>query len=61
MTSAHVPERANELSDGVIRAVQRLGRLHEAGATRVVVRPATSRSEPEMVRELTRIADAVLG
>ena len=35
-------------------------RLHEAGATRVVVRPATSRSEPEMVRELTRIADAVL-
>jgi hypothetical protein len=24
------------------------------------VRPATSRSEPEMVRELTRIADAVL-
>ena len=37
-----------------------IGRLHEAGATRVVVRPATSRSEPEMVRELTRIADAVL-
>jgi probable F420-dependent oxidoreductase len=36
-------------------------RLHEAGATRVVVRPATSRSEPEMVRELTRIAEAVLG
>jgi probable F420-dependent oxidoreductase len=35
-------------------------RLHEAGATRVVVRPATSRSEPEMVRELTRIALAVL-
>jgi len=35
-------------------------RLHDAGATRVVVRPATSRSEPEMVRELTRIADAVL-
>jgi probable F420-dependent oxidoreductase len=37
-----------------------IGRLHAAGATRVVVRPATSRSEPEMVRELTRIADAVL-
>ena len=37
-----------------------IGRLHAAGATRVVVRPATSRSEPEMARELTRIADAVL-
>jgi probable F420-dependent oxidoreductase len=37
-----------------------IGRLHEAGATRVVVRPATSKSEPEMLRELTRIADAVL-
>jgi probable F420-dependent oxidoreductase len=35
-------------------------RLHDAGATRAVVRPATSRSEPEMVRELTRIAEAVL-
>jgi probable F420-dependent oxidoreductase len=35
-------------------------RLHEAGATRVIVRPATSKSEPEMVRELTRIAEAVL-
>jgi probable F420-dependent oxidoreductase len=35
-------------------------RLHEAGATRVIVRPATTRSEPDMVRELTRIADAVL-
>jgi len=35
-------------------------RLHEAGATRVIVRPATTKSEPEMVRELTRIAEAVL-
>ncbi|HEY7038715.1 MAG TPA: LLM class F420-dependent oxidoreductase [Methylomirabilota bacterium] len=35
-------------------------RLHDAGATRVIVRPATTRSEPDMVRELTRIADAVL-
>ena len=35
-------------------------RFHDAGATRVIVRPATSKSEPEMVRELTRIADAVL-
>jgi probable F420-dependent oxidoreductase len=35
-------------------------RLHDAGATRAVVRPATSKSEPEMVRELTRIAEAVL-
>jgi len=34
--------------------------FHDAGATRVIVRPATSKSEPEMVRELTRIADAVL-
>jgi probable F420-dependent oxidoreductase len=34
--------------------------LHDAGATRVIVRPATTRSEPDMVRELTRIADAVL-
>jgi probable F420-dependent oxidoreductase len=37
-----------------------IARLHEAGATRVIVRPATSKSEPEMVRELTRIAEAVL-
>jgi probable F420-dependent oxidoreductase len=35
-------------------------RLHDAGATRVIVRPATTKSEPEMVRELTRIAEAVL-
>ena len=35
-------------------------RFHDAGATRVIVRPATSKSEPEMVRELTRIAEAVL-
>jgi probable F420-dependent oxidoreductase len=37
-----------------------IAQLHEAGATRVIVRPATSKSEPEMVRELTRIAEAVL-
>jgi probable F420-dependent oxidoreductase len=35
-------------------------RLHDAGATRVIVRPATSKTEPEMVSELTRIAEAVL-
>lgn len=35
-------------------------RLLDAGASRVIVRPATSRSEPEMVRELTRIAETVL-
>jgi probable F420-dependent oxidoreductase len=35
-------------------------RFHDAGATRVIVRPGTSKSEPEMVRELTRIAEAVL-
>jgi len=35
-------------------------RFHDAGATRIIVRPATSKSEPEMVRELTRIAEAVL-
>jgi probable F420-dependent oxidoreductase len=35
-------------------------RLHDAGATRVIVRPATTKSEPEMARELTRIAEAVL-
>jgi probable F420-dependent oxidoreductase len=37
-----------------------IGRFHDAGATRVIVRPATTRSEPDMMRELTRIADAVL-
>jgi len=35
-------------------------RLHDAGATRVIVRPATSKTKAEMVSELTRIADAVL-
>ena len=35
-------------------------RYVDAGATRVVIRPATSRSEPDMVRELTRIAEAVM-
>jgi len=35
-------------------------RLLDAGATRVIVRPATTRSELEMVKELTRIAEAVL-
>ena len=35
-------------------------RLHDAGATRVIVRPTTTKSAPDMVRELTRIADAVL-
>jgi alkanesulfonate monooxygenase SsuD/methylene tetrahydromethanopterin reductase-like flavin-dependent oxidoreductase (luciferase family) len=35
-------------------------RFHDAGATRVIIRPATTRSEPEMRAELTRIADAVL-
>jgi probable F420-dependent oxidoreductase len=35
-------------------------RLHDAGATRVVVRPATVKTEAEMATELTRIADAVL-
>jgi probable F420-dependent oxidoreductase len=35
-------------------------RLVDAGADRVIVRPTTSESEPEMLRELTRIAEAVL-
>jgi probable F420-dependent oxidoreductase len=35
-------------------------RLLDAGASRVIVRPATSESEPEMLRELTRIAETVL-
>jgi hypothetical protein len=30
------------------------------GATRVIIRPATSTSEAEMVREFTRIAEAVM-
>jgi probable F420-dependent oxidoreductase len=37
-----------------------IARLLAAGATRVIVRPATTQSEPEMTRELTRIAEAVL-
>jgi hypothetical protein len=35
-------------------------RLLDAGATRVIIRPVTSRTEPEMVRELTRIAETVM-
>jgi probable F420-dependent oxidoreductase len=35
-------------------------RLHEAGATRVIVRPNAVGTEPEMASELTRIAEAVL-
>lgn len=35
-------------------------RLHDAGANRVVVRPATTKTESEMGAELTRIAEAVL-
>ena len=35
-------------------------RLLDAGATRVIVRPATAKTEPEMAAELTRIAEAVL-
>jgi probable F420-dependent oxidoreductase len=35
-------------------------RLLDAGATRVIVRPATSRTEGEMTAELTRIAEIVL-
>jgi probable F420-dependent oxidoreductase len=35
-------------------------RLHDAGATRVVVRPETKRTEADMAAELERIADAVL-
>jgi 2-keto-3-deoxy-L-rhamnonate aldolase RhmA len=35
-------------------------RLLDAGATRVIIRPATSKSEAEMVRELTRIAETVM-
>jgi hypothetical protein len=32
----------------------------DAGATRVIVRPATVKTDAEMATELTRIADAVL-
>jgi len=35
-------------------------RFLDAGAVRVIIRPATTNSEPEMRAELTRIADAVL-
>jgi len=35
-------------------------RLLDAGATRVIIRPATSRTEAAMVSELTRIAETVL-
>ncbi|HEY7037218.1 MAG TPA: LLM class F420-dependent oxidoreductase [Methylomirabilota bacterium] len=36
-------------------------RLLDAGATRVILTPAATASEPEMTRELTRIAETVLG
>ena len=35
-------------------------RLIDAGANRVIVRPATVKTEAEMGAELTRIAEAVL-
>jgi probable F420-dependent oxidoreductase len=35
-------------------------RFHDAGADRVVVRPPTAKTEPEMATELERIAEAVL-
>ena len=35
-------------------------RLHDAGATRVIVRPPAVKTEAEMGTELTRIAEAVL-
>jgi probable F420-dependent oxidoreductase len=35
-------------------------RLHDAGATRVIVRPPAVGTEPEMATQLTRIAEAVL-
>jgi probable F420-dependent oxidoreductase len=35
-------------------------RFHDAGATRVIVRPATTRSEEDMVAELTRIAETLI-
>ena len=35
-------------------------RFHDAGATRVIVRPTTMKTEAEMGAELTRIAAAVL-
>jgi len=36
-------------------------RFHDAGATRVIIRPDTTTSEPQMRAELTRIAETVLG
>jgi probable F420-dependent oxidoreductase len=36
-------------------------RYLDAGATRVIIRPATSQTETDMVRELTRIAESVMG
>jgi len=36
-------------------------RLHDAGATRVIVRPATMKSDADMAAELARIAETVLG
>jgi alkanesulfonate monooxygenase SsuD/methylene tetrahydromethanopterin reductase-like flavin-dependent oxidoreductase (luciferase family) len=35
-------------------------RFHDAGANRVIVRPASVKTEAEMGAELTRIAEAVL-
>jgi alkanesulfonate monooxygenase SsuD/methylene tetrahydromethanopterin reductase-like flavin-dependent oxidoreductase (luciferase family) len=35
-------------------------RFHDAGATRVIVRPPSVKTEAEMGTELTRIAEAVL-
>jgi len=35
-------------------------RLLDAGANRVVIRPATQQTDADMGKELTRIADAVL-
>ena len=35
-------------------------RLLDAGATRVILTPTATSSEPEMTRELTRIAETVL-
>jgi len=35
-------------------------RLHDAGATRVIVRPPTAKTDSEMAAGLTRIAEAVL-
>jgi hypothetical protein len=37
-----------------------IGRLLDAGANRVVVRPATVKTEAAMAAELTRIAETVL-